>query len=58
MLLRSAPVLTPPVDDWPAFAAAALGVPVTLLSRGPTALDKEGRPAAAGYTVRSMTTGA
>ncbi|MEU7171337.1 adenylosuccinate synthetase [Micromonospora tulbaghiae] len=41
-LLRARPVLDEAPDDWPAAVSEALGAPVVLTSRGPTAEAKEG----------------
>ena len=40
MLLRARPVCTEPATGWAAVVGRALGAPVSLLSSGPTALDK------------------
>jgi adenylosuccinate synthase len=41
MLLRARPEYTEPGQDWPGVIGQVLGAPVALLSRGPTAADKD-----------------
>jgi adenylosuccinate synthase len=41
MLLRARPEYTEPGQDWPGVIGQVLGAPVVLLSRGPTAADKD-----------------
>jgi antitoxin (DNA-binding transcriptional repressor) of toxin-antitoxin stability system len=41
MLLRARPQYTEPGQDWPGVIGRVLGAPVVLLSRGPTAADKD-----------------
>jgi adenylosuccinate synthase len=41
MLLRARPEYTEPGQDWPGLIGQVLGAPVVLLSRGPTAADKD-----------------
>jgi adenylosuccinate synthase len=41
MLLRARPEYTDPGQDWPGVIGQVLGAPVVLISRGPTAADKE-----------------
>ncbi|HVB43858.1 MAG TPA: hypothetical protein VNF47_14315 [Streptosporangiaceae bacterium] len=40
MLLRARPEYTDPAGPWPAVVREALGIPVRLLSAGPTSADK------------------
>ena len=41
MLFGARPEYTEPSADWPSLAGQLLGAPVALVSRGPTAADKD-----------------